>query len=336
MCLLWRFDEVIILLGVNFGVIAIFALTNSTKPSKATPNIKLPISMFHLLFCNKRLRLSFAELGELLMKFVFAKFAVLVIAMLFLSSCAFSGYAEFYKPTPGIEKNNTAIKFLSEGEKPKLMQSKNLLGDADDLMSEHYVVIGESSFNAESQDDDDLMGLAEQVGATIVLYNWQYSNTKQETIYIPQVQTTNVNVNSFGFPGSGFSNNFGTTSTYGTITTTTNQPISYSVDRYNYHAIFFAPFDKKMKFGVQYQSLSSQMRQAAGRNTGAYARIVYKRTPAYQANIVNGDVIVKFDGKDVVDSDSLDKIIDSTPSGKKVKVSIVRNNEEKAVDVTLD
>jgi serine protease Do len=57
--------------------------------------------------------------------------------------------------------------------------------------------------------------------------------------------------------------------------------------------------------------------------------------PAKPAGIEAGDVIIKFDGKDVKDSRELPRIVAATPVGKAVPVILFRKGKEETKQVTL-
>ena len=60
-----------------------------------------------------------------------------------------------------------------------------------------------------------------------------------------------------------------------------------------------------------------------------------KDGPAAKAGIERGDVVLKFDGKDVHDEHELPVLVADTPINKKVPVELVRNGKHKTLDVTV-
>jgi serine protease Do len=63
---------------------------------------------------------------------------------------------------------------------------------------------------------------------------------------------------------------------------------------------------------------------------GALVAQVVSGSPAEKAGIEQGDIIVEFDSKEVVDSKDLPRIVASTPVGKAVTIKLIRNG--KALD----
>jgi serine protease Do len=68
---------------------------------------------------------------------------------------------------------------------------------------------------------------------------------------------------------------------------------------------------------------------------GALVAGVEEKGPAKPAGIEPGDVIVKFDGKDVKDMKDLPRIVADTPVGKDVEVVIIRKGKEEKKSVKL-
>ena len=89
--------------------------------------------------------------------------------------------------------------------------------------------------------------------------------------------------------------------------------------------------------GVRIQNVDDQIAESLGLGTprGALVAGVDEKGPAAPAGIKAGDVIVKFDGKDVKESRDLPKIVASTPVGKDVTVGIIRDGKDQDVTVKL-
>ncbi|QFU16022.1 DegQ family serine endoprotease [Microvirga thermotolerans] len=89
--------------------------------------------------------------------------------------------------------------------------------------------------------------------------------------------------------------------------------------------------------GVRIQSVDDATAEALGLGTarGALIAGVDEKGPAKPAGLDVGDVIVRFDGKEVKDSRDLPRIVASTPVGKTVDVVVVRKGKEETKKVTL-
>ena len=89
--------------------------------------------------------------------------------------------------------------------------------------------------------------------------------------------------------------------------------------------------------GVRIQPVDDTIAESLGLGTarGALIAGVEDKGPAKPAGLKAGDVIVKFDGKDIKESRDLPRIVASTPVGKTVDVVVVRNGQEVTKSVTL-
>ncbi len=107
-----------------------------------------------------------------------------------------------------------------------------------------------------------------------------------------------------------------------------------SVDRYQYAAGFF----RKMKtpvLGIIGLPLPSEIRQQLERNTGVFVGIVINDSPAFNANILEGDAILKMNGEDVMSVADLTKR-NLMFAGQKVDVEIWRKGQSKTISVQLN
>ncbi|HEY0097630.1 MAG TPA: PDZ domain-containing protein [Pyrinomonadaceae bacterium] len=68
--------------------------------------------------------------------------------------------------------------------------------------------------------------------------------------------------------------------------------------------------------------------------SGALLEETLPETPAARAGLLDGDIITKFDGRDVKDEDSLRDVISETPIGKTVEVVYLRDGETQTTKLT--
>ncbi len=89
--------------------------------------------------------------------------------------------------------------------------------------------------------------------------------------------------------------------------------------------------------GVRIQSVSEDIAETLGvpENTGALVAGITPDGPAAAAGIESGDVILKFDGKDVTSMRGLPRIVAQTPVGKTVDVEALRKGERKSFNVVV-
>jgi serine protease Do len=89
--------------------------------------------------------------------------------------------------------------------------------------------------------------------------------------------------------------------------------------------------------GVRIQPVDDAIAESLGLGSarGALVAGVEDKGPAKPAGIQPGDVIIKFDGKDIKESRDLPRIVASMPVGKTVEVIIMRKGKEVTETVTL-
>ncbi len=79
---------------------------------------------------------------------------------------------------------------------------------------------------------------------------------------------------------------------------------------------------------------SDVTKQKLAGQAGAVIEQVDSETPAATAGLKAGDVVVAFDGERVRSARQLDRLVEETPPGRSVKMSIVRDTAKLDVDVT--
>jgi len=91
------------------------------------------------------------------------------------------------------------------------------------------------------------------------------------------------------------------------------------------------------RMGVTIQNVNQALAESFGltKPTGALVSSVEKGSPAEQAGVEPGDVIVKFDGKEVPDSASLPARVAEMKPGASAKLEIIRQGATKEINVTL-
>ena len=89
--------------------------------------------------------------------------------------------------------------------------------------------------------------------------------------------------------------------------------------------------------GVGIQSLTPELAVsfAVSREQGVLVNSVDSGAPAHKAGLLQGDIIVSYDGQIVIDSKSLRKLVADSRVGKSVRLKIIREGIEKTVFVEV-
>jgi len=255
-----------------------------------------------------------------------------IVVITFLSSCATNQFAT--NPYMNYYHDNLQGKSLAEYPiidstpcTPQIYGSQNIKSDMHILLEHNYLLIGEAVFHGPPTDNSKAIEQAQDVGACIVLLHSDYMGTK--TSYLPWTtpnapQTSNTMI-------TGDINANATTTTYGGSHT---NYIPYSVSQYTYRAGFFVKAKPRV-FGIDDADLPPELRQQLQRNTGILVTVVIDGSPAFNANILEGDVIISFAGIDVLSAEQINPIA-QRHAGERVHIILIRNGDTKAFDVQLN
>jgi len=269
--------------------------------------------------------------------------SLIFISVIFITGCAQSGYKQFYRPYVDA-KSLTDVALLEENQEPQVFGTDNFKRDIQILRSKGYIPVGYSSFNGGYEDTKNAAEQAKRIGATIVLVSSQYTNTQTttSTLFLPDNKTTyhsgTANSNtSYNSAYSGYLGNSNTSGSYsGTSTTygTKAVPITSHQRRYDQNAFYFVKSTKKVKFGLQLNDLTPDKRAQLERNTGAVIIAVIENTPAFNSNILAGDVLVAVDGVSVMNAEHAGKLMGLVdPKASSSTLTVIRNGVEKNIRV---
>lgn len=269
----------------------------------------------------------------------------LIILGLFLYGCVSNPFSKFYHD--GIvndSSNMLAIRLMPYSGTTHIYMSNDQNNDANDLIQKGYAMIGASNFEGSIKvTQEQLLTHGKKVGADIILYTTIYQGSHQSAVPLVQYnpgQTSStytygtVNASAYGPSG----NAYGTASYTENSTTTT--PGTYNTNfvpvtmhRYQYGASFWRKI-KPPALGVQANVIPLEMRKKLNRNTGAYVERVINDSPAFRANILPGDVIIKINNIDIM---SYTHLVQITPtlSGMSCDIKILRNGKEFVVPVQM-
>ncbi|WP_146740186.1 PDZ domain-containing protein [Hyphomonas sp. GM-8P] len=231
-----------------------------------------------------------------------------------------SGYSQFYSD---YSQGNKSIAPATSA--PKVA---NVSGTPKEVIytmfTNGYTLVGESSFNAPSEDTSQALTQAKKVGAEYVVLRSNYTNTVSGSIPITTQQNvtsrTNGTATAYGTGGMATGTYSGTTTT--TVPVTTYTP--YSVRRYDQSALYFAPM-KEPCLGVLPEELSDDEKIMLGTNKGLRVAAVRKGSPAYDADILPNDYILTVNQQPVIDTTPAPK------TGQKMELGIVRGRNRISV-----
>tara|TARA_A100001388_G_scaffold218028_1_gene168552 strand:- start:143 stop:877 length:735 start_codon:yes stop_codon:yes gene_type:complete len=219
------------------------------------------------------------------------KLTIFFVTIILISSCAtvnpytqyYQQYTEdYYPPSFEVETRTTS--------------AENYADAINQLLTEGYEQIGESSFNGGMFDTTLAVSHAETIGAEIVLLAQKFTDTNTYT----------SSVVSYGFGVA---------------------PVTSTQRRFDQNATYFAKRQKPLKFGVGWDVLSSEDKSKNETNYGLKVLYIVNNSPMFKAGVIPGDIIVEMDGRKLITSD------DFYDNDNKTSLKILRNQKLIEVDV---
>lgn len=92
---------------------------------------------------------------------------------------------------------------------------------------------------------------------------------------------------------------------------------------------------KRPYIGISGSSVDTSLTEKYNVPQGIYIEEVEKDSPAEKAGLQKGDIIKKFEDTEVKSVNELNRVKNTHSIGEKVKLTIIRNNEEKEIEVEL-
>ncbi|TVT78231.1 MAG: PDZ domain-containing protein [Denitromonas halophila] len=261
---------------------------------------------------------------------------VLSLVALTLAGCA-SGYKEFYKAAPGATPE--AVAALRASPPPAMpiverAQPGNPTEVLDAYAKRGYAMIGNSMFNSgRPESEDSAVRQAQEVGADLVLI-LDPKHTGSVTTSVPITTPTTTTsystgrATAYGPQGTVNAYGSGTTTTYGT---TTNY-VPMTIHRSNYGAVFFVK--QRIGLGALSRDLNDDERQEMQTNKGAVIRLVVDGSPAFNSDLLVGDMVTAIDGVAVANAQAFVDLLRQR-RGKLVSLSLLRRSQsiEKSIQL---
>lgn len=256
------------------------------------------------------------------------------LAVLSCTGCATNWYSKFYEDYRGPSETVTP---LPDGTSPVIthveFESSAQKEAVKSLLRKNYRVIGQSGFYAAVATEEQLIKHAREIGAEVVLHSSRYMRTKSGVMSVPQYNPGQTYQSNFsGYSGGQYFYGSGTTRSSGSFS---NQYVPYSVDLHEYTVLYLVKSKEKLRFGIRFRELNSSEKQRLESNKGVAIHVVVNGSPAYDANLLEGDLVTAIGGQSVTDSESLVSLLNEIPAGI-VKFQIIRKGESKVIEIQVD
>lgn len=256
---------------------------------------------------------------------------IIFLLIVLLFGCATNNYQKFYKSNVDT-MTLKAVELLKSGEEPQIFNSDNFDRDFKILLSKNYSAVGYSAFNGGYQGEDKIKEQARRIGASIVLTNAKYTHTLTTVspLFLPNTTTTHHSGTVMSGGNLGIFD--GTSTSHGT----TVVPMTQQQMRYDQQALFFVKSTQKLTYGVIFSELPNKLKAELERNTGVLIYVVVENTPAFYANVLDGDILIKFNDVDIINKRHLEDVMGSYNSSRgKCIFKVIRNGKEKDITINL-
>ncbi len=253
---------------------------------------------------------------------------LMMVILVCMTGCA-NGYQKFYHSY--IEPETLQdVKFLAEGEVPKVYGTDDPKRDAKIAKSKGYIALGYSAFNGPMASQQDLISQATSLRATMVLTRSKFAGTRTDTVplFLPNNKTTYSSGTVTGAYGN--ANYSGSSTSYGT----TVVPITTEQHRYEQSALYLVKSTKKPRYGIFYIDLTPELRSSLERNTGVLIDTIIEDSPAFFANILPGDVLIEMNGT-IINNVTFANEFLRTYKGDTAVFKIMRNGIEKVIEFKI-
>ena len=120
---------------------------------------------------------------------------------------------------------------------------------------------------------------------------------------------------------------------YTTSTGTQTTYIPYNTNRYDFAATYWVKM-KPFSFGIYFDELTPEVRREIGSNKGVVVMTVVNDSPAFMADIFEGDILKSFNGEEIVNANDFAEKI-AAAAGQSVEVEVLRGPETLLKQVQL-
>ncbi len=235
-----------------------------------------------------------------------------------LSGCA-SPVAQFYQGMTDVRSN---VLYDASETGVRIFSSDDLARDERELFRRGYARIGQASFNASDSavSEEQVREQAVAVGAHIVVVASRQSHIAAGATPVAMPTTSTAY-------STGMATAVGRASTvtaFGSGTTTTRGSqlvmVPYSVRYLDFGILFFAKH--KQRVGIWPAPIDDETRRRLGSNAGMRVEAVADNSPAFDADVLPGDILLSIAGEPVSSLDGYN--------------AIVKKNERRKVPFTFD
>ena len=258
------------------------------------------------------------------------------MVVLALSAGCVNQYVKNYVSAGETDTGSRNPAVLPFSGQPRLVTTQNPKADAFSLRENGYLLLGRSKFRSSTVDENDALAQARKVGAEVVMVEHKFVNTVTQSVpisvYIPgqDVETNEQTVIQNGNSKPRVVDRSTSTITQGEFQTTY---VEQNTDYYDYSATYWTKA-KPFALGVHVKALDQAMKLELGTNKGVLVRLVVKNSPAYEADLLQGDVLRSLGNEEISDPDQFFALVKKY-EGQRVPVLIYRSGQDLTKEVSI-
>jgi hypothetical protein len=281
-----------------------------------------------------RIDIEGAEVNPLKTRRVMILFVNCAFLLLFAAGCA-NPYRINYLSTVQKWPGDVANRLSKPEGPPKLVTTEDVKKDAQTLLESGYVLLGKAKFRDKKLDESLALQQGKAVGAWVVLVANKYVNTVTESVPFSQWTPDQTTITSETTQIRHDSEKPPETIQRQTVQTVQGElQTSYvpeNVEYYDYSACFWAKA-KPPILGVLVQPLGDDLKKKFETNKGVSVFVVINGSPAFNADILKGDLLMSLAGEEITTPDQFFDIV-ARHAGQTVDLGIIRG--DKSVDIRL-
>jgi C-terminal processing protease CtpA/Prc len=263
--------------------------------------------------------------------------AACAVLLLYTVGCE-NPYRKNYLSTVEKWPGGVSQRLLKPQGSPRLVTSADVKKDAQSMLESGYTLLGRAKFRDRKLDESLAVEQGESVGAWVVLVESKYVSTVTESVpfgqWIPDqttITTEDTLVQHDPRKPPVVIQKQTVQTVQGEYQTTF---VPQNVEYYDYSATFWAKTRRPL-IGVLVQSLTDDLKKVLETNKGVVVKVVVRDSPAFNADVLKGDVLMKLAGEEIRSPDQFFDIV-SRNAGKKVVLDLFRNGRDVQIQFQLN
>lgn len=210
---------------------------------------------------------------------------------------------------------------------PTVERAKDTQANAISMWEDGFVLLGTSRWVGPAVAQTLAAQEATAIGAQIVTIDAQYQSTGLRNVPITDTRFINRSGTVYG-PG-------GPVTYYDNSTIQDTKWLTETQDNYRHHAAFWTKPIRPQPLGALVENLTVEQRKALGTNSGVSVQGVVRGSPAFQHDILPGDILMKINGDRVTGVGSFMSSI-RQHAGQAIRLTIQRGGESRDMSITLN